>query len=74
MSKLGMIRAAAATPQLKVANPAANEKEILKIMNEADNAGAGILLLPELTITGYTAGDLFIRSFSIRNSSNRSRI
>ena len=59
MSKLGMIRAAAATPQLKVANPAANEKEILKIMNEADNAGAGILLLPELTITGYTAGDLF---------------
>ena len=59
MSKLGMIRTAAATPRLKVANPAENEKEILKIMKEADSASAGILLLPELTITGYTSGDLF---------------
>ncbi len=58
MSKLGMIRTAAATPQLKVANPVENEKEILKLISEADSAGAGLLLLPELTITGYTAGDL----------------
>ena len=59
MTTLGMIRVAAATPRLKVANPAENEAEILKLMHSADEAGAGILLLPELTITGYSAGDLF---------------
>lgn len=59
MSKLGMIRVAAGTPAIKVANPLHNEKEILKLMAEADEKKAGILLLPELTITGYTAADLF---------------
>lgn len=59
MSKLGMIRVAAGTPFIKVANPQHNENEIIKLMAEADETNVGILLLPELTITGATAGDLF---------------
>ena len=59
MADLGMIRVAAATPKIKVANTVYNEGEIIKLMEEADRADAGILLLPELTITGYTVGDLF---------------
>lgn len=59
MSRLGMIRVAAGTPVVTVANPLANEPEILKLMAEAEEQKAGILLLPELVITGATAGDLF---------------
>ncbi|MBQ2747019.1 MAG: NAD(+) synthase, partial [Firmicutes bacterium] len=59
MSRLGMIRVAAGTPVVTVANPLANEAEILKLMAEAEEQKAGILLLPELVITGATAGDLF---------------
>ncbi len=59
MSKLEMIRVAAGTPAIKVANPLHNKEEILKLMSDADSKDAGILLLPELTITGYTAADLF---------------
>ena len=62
MSKLEMIRVAAASPKIKVANPAFNEKEILTLIADAEGAGAGIILLPELTITGYTAADLFHQS------------
>ena len=59
MANVGIVRVAAASPRLKVANTKYNENEIINIMNEAEQNSAGILLLPELTITGYTAGDLF---------------
>ncbi len=53
-----MIRVASATPKIKVANTNYNAAEIIKLMEEAAAERAGILLLPELTITGYTVGDL----------------
>lgn len=59
MNKIGLVRAAAVTPVLKVANPGFNSDEIIRCINETARNGAGIILFPELSITGYTCGDLF---------------
>lgn len=59
MSKMGMIRVAAIAPKLKVANTISNTDEILKCIDEAEKKGAGLMLFPELCITGYSCGDLF---------------
>lgn len=66
MSKLGLIRVAAVTPKLKVANPDYNRKEILRCAKEADGNDAGLILFPELAITGYSCGDLFYQDFLYR--------
>ena len=59
--KDGFIKVAAATPKIKVADPAYNTEEILKIIDEAEKNGASILVFSELTISGYTCGDLFLQ-------------
>lgn len=59
--KDGFIKVAAATPKIKVADPAYNTEEILKIINETEKKGASILVFSELTISGYTCGDLFLQ-------------
>lgn len=63
MNKIGLIRAAAVTPVLKVANPEFNTEEIIKCAREADKSGAGVILFPELCISGYSCGDLFYQEF-----------
>ena len=59
--KDGFIKVAAATPKIKVADPAYNAEEILKIIDETEKNGASILVFSELTISGYTCGDLFLQ-------------
>ena len=59
--KDGFIKVAAATPKIKVADPAYNTEEILKIINETEKNGTSILVFSELTISGYTCGDLFLQ-------------
>jgi NAD+ synthase (glutamine-hydrolysing) len=63
MNKIGLVRAAAVTPVLRVANPEFNTDEIIKCAKEADKNGAGLILFPELCISGYTCGDLFYQEF-----------
>ena len=57
MGPHGFFRVVSACPQVHVANPAANVREICRILNE--HADADVWLFPELCITGYTCGDLF---------------
>lgn len=52
-----IIKTAAALPGLKVADPEFNGKEIIRIMKE--NKDCGLIVFPELCITGYTCADLF---------------
>ena len=52
-----MIKIAAAVPQLKVGNPKYNAEKILEIIQ--DNTDAGLIVFPELSVTGYTCADLF---------------
>lgn len=59
--KDGFIKVAAATPKIKVADPAYNTEEILKIIDETEKNGASILVFSELTISGYTCGDLLLQ-------------
>lgn len=63
MNKIGLVRAAAVTPVLKVANPEFNTEEIIRCTREAEENGAGIIVFPELCISGYTCADLFYQEF-----------
>ncbi len=59
--KHGFIKAAAVTPKIKVADPRYNAKEIGKEIEEAVRRGARLIVFPELCLTGYTCGDLFLQ-------------
>ncbi len=55
----GFVKTAVVTPKIKVADVAHNGAEIEKLMKEASENGAKIIVFPELCLTGYTCGDLF---------------
>ena len=55
----GFVKTAVVTPKIKVADVAHNGAEIEKLMKEASESGARIIVFPELCLTGYTCGDLF---------------
>ena len=57
--KDGFIKAAAASPSLRVADCAYNRDQIIQTFRRAQDQGAALLVLPELAVTGYTCGDLF---------------
>ena len=59
--KYGFTKVAAAIPTVTVADCAANTREILDLMAAAHRKGAALTVFPELTITGYTCGDLFLQ-------------
>jgi len=54
-----ILRAGIAVPSLRVADVAFNAAEIEKKIEEAHKAGVALLAFPELSLTGYTCGDLF---------------
>ena len=55
----GLLRVAAASPWLRVADCAANAQRILALLARAEREGVALLVFPELCLTGYTCGDLF---------------
>ncbi|MDR1496735.1 MAG: NAD(+) synthase [Clostridiales Family XIII bacterium] len=57
----GFIRVAAATPGVKVADCAYNAERIEEAARAAASRGARLVVLPELSLTGYTCGDLFLQ-------------
>jgi NAD+ synthase (glutamine-hydrolysing) len=56
----GFLRVAAAAPPLRVADPDFNRTQILESLEGAQIAGAQVVVFPELSLTGYTAQDLFL--------------
>lgn len=58
----GFLRTACATPKIKVADCAYNVNEINKMTDEAYANHVKILVFPELCITAYTCGDLFLQN------------
>ncbi len=54
-----IMRVALAVPALRVGDVAHQQAQILKKMEQAKQEGATVLALPELSLTGYTCGDLF---------------
>ena len=57
----GFIKTACISPQLKVADCKFNAEQIVESAGEASKKGASIVVFPELSITGYTCGDLFFQ-------------
>ncbi len=58
--KQGFIKVGAASVEINVADTVANKDRIIEKMREADSLGVKLLTLPELCVTGYTCGDLFL--------------
>ncbi len=59
MKQFGFLRVAAVMPPVHVADPAANVREILALCREVEAHQVSVAVLPELSVTGYTCGDLF---------------
>ncbi len=57
--KQGFIKCAAITPNILVADVAANTQSLIEALREASDGGVNLAVFPELCITGATCGDLF---------------
>ncbi len=57
----GMLRVAACVPHLRLGNVAANVEAHLAMLKKAREAHATLAVFPELSLTGYTCGDLFFQ-------------
>lgn len=60
--KDGFVKVAVASPSLKVGDTEYNADRIIALMAKAKALHVKVLVFPELSITGYTAGDLFFQS------------
>ncbi len=69
----GFFKIASASLKLKIAEPTYNKNEIIKAIDFANEKGAKLLVTPELSITGYTCGDLFF-SNSLQISAEKALI
>ena len=66
--KQGFVKVASATPRIRVADPVYNAQVICEQMEEAVSHGAKIVVFPELCITGYTCGDLFLQNLLLEEA------
>ncbi len=66
--KDGILRVAAVTPRVTVCDVDENTLEIKRAMKEAVSGGAKAVVFPELTISSYTAGDLFGQDLLLEKS------
>ena len=55
----GLVRVAAVVPQVNVADVEGNVANIIDCLDKAVEAGAHVVVFPELCVTGYTCADLF---------------
>ncbi len=60
--KHGFVKIACATPTLRVGDCPFNADRMLEQIESAHAQGVNILCFPELSLTGYTCGDLFHQS------------
>ncbi len=72
--KHGFVKAAAVTPKIKVADPAYNAKQICACMGAALEREAKIIVFPELCLTGYTCGDLFLQELLLREAKEQLQV
>ncbi len=66
--KHGFLKVAAVTPKIKVADPKYNAKVICERLQEAYDHGAKVIVFPELCLTGYTCGDLFLHEILLEET------
>lgn len=59
--KHGFVKVAASSPEIKVADCSFNAAGIIAKMEDAYGEGVRLIVFPELSICGYTCGDLFLQ-------------
>jgi NAD+ synthase (glutamine-hydrolysing) len=64
----GFVRVCAATPDIQVADCNYNARQILTRIKEAQKQEAQLVVFPELCLTGYTSGDLFLQSLLLEET------
>lgn len=65
MENFGYIKVACANYDVNVANVKANGNRILPLINEAMENGSSIIIFGQLSLTGYTCQDLFLKSYLV---------
>ena len=68
MKNYGFIRTAAAVPAARVADVTYNTAEICRLAGEAFEKEVSLVAFPELSITGYSCGDLFGQSLLVKGA------
>ena len=64
--KHGFVKIAAATPNIRVGDCRYNAEQIVQIVCDSEKDGAKLIVFPELCVTGYTCGDLFLQDTLLR--------
>ena len=67
---MDFIKVAAACPITRVGDTDFNKKEILSCIKEANMVNTKVIVFPELSISSYTCGDLFLHNTLLTNSIN----
>lgn len=66
--KDGFVKIAAGIPALRVADTEYNVTSAAAVAAKAGREGAHVLVLPELCLTGYTCGDLFLQELLLEGA------
>ncbi len=64
----GLVRISCVVPETFVSNARKNAQEIIKYISACQREKAHIVLFPELCVTGYSCGDLFLTSSLLKAS------
>ena len=67
-NQYGYMRVAAAVPRVHIADAHRNAEGALKIMQEAFSEGVEIVVMPELSLVGYTCGDMVLQKKLLKDS------
>lgn len=68
MKENDFVRVGALVNKLSLGNAIENAKEISRQIKKAYEAGVEIIVTPELSLTGYTCGDMFLQDKLVKDS------
>lgn len=68
LSQFGYLHITTISPEVKVGDVNWNTNQIISGANQAYKEGAALTVFPELSITGYTCGDLFQQDILIKKA------
>lgn len=66
--KDGFIRVASATPEIRVGDCVYNGENIVSLIKKSAENDVSVVVFPELCITAYTCGDLFLQQTLLQNA------
>ena len=69
-NQYGYMRVAAAVPRVHIADAQRNAEGALKIMQDAFAEGVEVVVMPELSLVGYTCGDMVLQKKILKDSEN----